>query len=67
MVATIDVPPRLDFVELSKITPNKINPRGPNVQENDPHRDSLKESMAQFGILVPLVVRSTGGGEFEGK
>lgn len=57
--------PRLDFIELSRILPNRINPRGPNVRENDPHRENLKESVAQFGILVPLVVRPTGTDKFE--
>ena len=44
-------------LELSKIRPSKKNPRGPDVRENDPHRENLRESMAQFGVLVPLVVR----------
>jgi ParB/RepB/Spo0J family partition protein len=49
--------PSLEMIEVSKITPNENNPRGPNVRENDPHRENLKESIAEFGILVPLVLR----------
>ncbi len=57
--------PSLQLLELSKIVPNKINPRGPNVRENDPHRENLKASIAEFGILVPLVVRPIEKGKFE--
>ncbi len=52
-------------IELSKIKPNKINPRGPNIRENDPHRENLKESISAFGILVPLVVRPLGEDQYE--
>lgn len=56
----------LDFIELEKIQINKkVNPRGPNVRENDPHRENLKESIAQFGILVPLVVRRIDTDKYE--
>lgn len=58
-----DIP--LQAIELSKIRPNKINPRGPNVQENDSHRENLKESVANFGILVPLVVRPIDHDHYE--
>ena len=53
--------PTFDWVDTSKIQPNLSNPRGPNVRENDAHRENLRESIAQFGILVPLVVRSVDG------
>ncbi len=51
-------------IELSKIQPSKKNPRGPNVRENDPHRDNLRDSIGEFGILVPLIVRPLNG-EYE--
>jgi len=57
--------PSLQLLELSKIVPNNLNPRGPNVRENDPHRENLKESIAEFGILVPLVVRPIGRDKYE--
>jgi ParB/RepB/Spo0J family partition protein len=53
------------IIDLARIEPNRINPRGPNVRENDVHRQNLKESIAQFGILVPLVVRPMHGGGYE--
>src|SRR2546427_12624477 len=56
---------KLDFVDLAKIVPNKKNPRGPNVRETDPHRENLKESVAEFGILVPLVLRRLPDDTFE--
>jgi ParB/RepB/Spo0J family partition protein len=57
--------PSLQLLELSKIVPNEINPRGPNVRENDPHRENLKQSIAEFGILVPLVVRPLEKDKYE--
>jgi len=57
--------PELKLIETSKIVPNKDNPRGPNVRENDRHRETLKESIAEFGILVPLVVRKVEEDKFE--
>lgn len=52
-------------MEVTKIVPNKNNPRGPNVREGDPHRENLKESMAEFGILVPLVLRRLPDSKYE--
>ena len=57
--------PPLQVIELTKIRPNEINPRGPNVRENDPHRENLKESILEFGILVPLVVRQISDDQYE--
>lgn len=57
--------PRLELIDILKIRPNKVNPRGPDVRENDPHRENLKESIAEFGILVPLVVRVLDGDIYE--
>lgn len=44
--------PGLEIVDISRIRPNQINPRGPDVRANDPHREELKESIREFGILV---------------
>lgn len=55
----------LQTIEVSRIKPNKMNPRGPNVREMDPHRGYLKESIALFGVLVPLVVRPIDDGNYE--
>jgi ParB/RepB/Spo0J family partition protein len=51
----------LEEIGLEKIKPSKSNPRGPNVRENDSHRENLRESIAEFGVLVPLVVRRQNG------
>ena len=64
-MTTADTSIGLQKVKLAHIRPNSINPRGPNVRENDSHRENLKESVAAFGILVPLVVRPLDGDKFE--
>jgi len=43
-------------VEISKIKANPQNPRGIPIREKDQKFALLKDSIAQFGILVPLVV-----------
>lgn len=53
-------PGQFEVVELARIRVNPNNPRGPNVRENDRHRENLKRSIAEFGVLVPLVVRRVG-------
>jgi ParB/RepB/Spo0J family partition protein len=59
------IPASLLPIEVSRIDPNSENPRGPNVRENDPHRENLMESIAEFGILVPLVLREKDGNRYE--
>lgn len=51
---------RLAQIELSKIDPNKDNPRGINIQEQDPKLARLKDSIDTFGVLVPIVVAKRG-------
>jgi len=60
-----DLTAGLQPIEVSKIRPNIINPRGPNVRENDPHRENLRESIAAFGVLVPLVLRRIDQDHYE--
>lgn len=43
-------------IPTERIITNELNPRGPNVRENDPEFGKLRESIRQLGILVPLVV-----------
>jgi hypothetical protein len=64
---TVDRPETrsLRFIRLDQVAPNPRNPRGPNVRENDQEFESLRESVRQFGVLVPLVVRQVGAGSFE--
>jgi ParB-like chromosome segregation protein Spo0J len=46
----------LSQIPLSNITPNPENPRGIKIDTQDPKLSYLKDSIAQFGVLVPLVV-----------
>lgn len=47
---------------LSRITPN---PRQPRTVFDEDALAELTESVAEFGVLQPVVVRSIGGGRFE--
>lgn len=47
---------------LNKITPN---PRQPRQVFDEDALAELTESVAEFGVLQPIVVRSVGGGKFE--
>jgi len=55
------------FVEIDpfKIGFNPKNPRGQHVEETDKHLWPLIESVREFGVLVPLVVRRLDGDEYE--
>lgn len=64
-MAQLDPANPFQSIEVTKIRTNTINPRGPDVRENDPHRENLKESIAEFGILVPLVVRQVTDDQYE--
>jgi len=56
----------LDEVDPATIDPDEDNPRGrsPEQIEADPSFAKLRDSVAQFGVLVPLVVRPAKGGAF---
>lgn len=41
---------------IEKIRPNPNNPRGMDIATQDPRLPALKESIASFGVLVPIVV-----------
>ena len=56
---------QLQWVEISAISPNPLNPRGPNVRDLDKDKDSLRESISQLGILVPLVIRQIGKNNYQ--
>lgn len=49
-----------EFVEVSRIDPNRNNPRGPNVEDRDPAGEYLRQSIRDLGVLVPLVVKRAG-------
>ena len=46
----------LRHIEVSKIQPNPNNPRGIDIAKQDPKLPTLKDSIKQFGVLVPIVV-----------
>lgn len=54
--------PSLSMIPLDEIEPNENNPRGPRWREDDPQFESLRSSIRERGILVPLVVMRRGGG-----
>jgi hypothetical protein len=51
----------LNFVPISAIVPNSDNPRGIDIQTEDPKLSYLKDSIAKFGVLVPIVVTPRRG------
>ena len=53
-----------DFIDVSAIELNPDNPRGPNVLQHDRRFEELRESVAQFGVIVPLVVLELGEGKY---
>jgi ParB/RepB/Spo0J family partition protein len=56
--------PDFEWIEIDKIEPNPQNPRGQFVRDYDPGFGYLKDSIAEVGILVPLVVRCVEGGKY---
>lgn len=51
---------KFSFIDISKIDPNPHNPRGIEIAKQDKKLPLLKDSIKQFGILVPLVVATKG-------
>jgi len=51
---------KVDVVDISKIDPNPENPRGIDIAREDTKLPALKDSIKQFGILVPLVLVPRG-------
>jgi hypothetical protein len=47
-------------LEISRIDPNAANPRGIDIQTQDSRLSYLKDSIARFGVLVPVVVTPKG-------
>jgi ParB/RepB/Spo0J family partition protein len=51
---------KLAYIEISKISPNKDNPRGIDIQSQDEKLSYLKDSIEDFGVMVPIVVSKRG-------
>jgi hypothetical protein len=49
---------------LKSIEPNEDNPRGINIQVDDPKLAYLKDSIKQFGVIVPVVVSKRPDGKY---
>ncbi|MBI4232365.1 ParB N-terminal domain-containing protein [Candidatus Peregrinibacteria bacterium] len=52
---------KLQRIPIDKITPNKDNPRGIDILVQDDKLSLLKDSIATFGVLVPVVVTPKDG------
>jgi hypothetical protein len=55
---------RLTHIELAKIKRNLDNPRGINIQTQDDKLAYLKDSIKQFGVMVPIVVSQRGEDQY---
>lgn len=53
---------RLTHIDISKITRNPNNPRGIDILTEDDKLSYLKDSIKQFGVMVPIVVSQRGDG-----
>ena len=51
---------RLAHIEISKIKPNPENPRGIDIETEDEKLSYLKDSISQFGVMVPIVLSQRG-------
>ena len=51
---------RLSQIEISRIKPNPDNPRGIDIETEDDKLSYLKDSISQFGVMVPIVVSQRG-------
>lgn len=51
---------RLSQIQISKIKPNPDNPRGIDIETEDDKLSYLKDSINQFGVMVPIVASQRG-------
>lgn len=57
---TAEMTMKLDHVPLDLIDANPANPRGIADEEDDKKIDLLRQSIAEFGVLVPLLLKRQG-------
>src|SRR5437879_2891829 len=55
---------RLSQIEVSRIVPNPDNPRGIDIRTEDEKLSYLKDSIKEFGVMVPIVVSERKDGSF---
>jgi ParB/RepB/Spo0J family partition protein len=53
---------QFENIPIGKIVPNPSNPRGIDIQSDDPKLNYLKDSISQFGVMVPIVVSKRPNG-----
>ena len=56
----------MDFsnIQIEKIQCNEENPRGIDIQTDDPKLGYLKDSISHFGVMVPIVVSRRPGDKY---
>jgi ParB/RepB/Spo0J family partition protein len=55
---------QFDNIRIDKIQTNPSNPRGIDIQTDDPKLNYLKDSISHFGVMVPIVVSRRSGGQY---
>lgn len=55
---------QLETIRIDEIQTNTSNPRGIDIQTDDPKLNYLKDSISKFGVLVPVVVSRRSKGEY---
>lgn len=55
---------QFDNIRIDEIQTNTSNPRGIDIQTDDPKLNYLKDSISHFGVLVPIVVSKRPNGQY---
>jgi hypothetical protein len=53
---------QLKRIPIEDVIPNEDNPRGIDIETQDPDLPKLKDSISKLGVLVPIVVTRKGSG-----
>lgn len=66
-VLPVHVPGEGEVMQVLQVSPERVdpNPRQPRIAFNEEKLGELKQSIAQYGILEPLIVTEQDGGRFE--
>jgi ParB/RepB/Spo0J family partition protein len=55
---------QFDNILTDEIEPNSSNPRGIDIENDDPKMTYLKDSISRFGVMVPIVVSRRAKGQY---
>src|SRR4030043_129439 len=55
---------QFENIRIDKIQTNTSNPRGIDIQADDPKLNYLKDSISHFGVMVPIVVSKRPNGKY---